>query len=796
MKGEPMNPSHPISIQLSTDNPLLDASAPSSRVLEVHLVAPKKAVPGERHPLNLALVLDRSGSMHGSKLEYVKLAAAHVLDLLGPSDRVALTAYDNEITCISESTLLSPEIRQDLKRRIHELRAGGSTYLSGGWLEGCKQVAEHLNEQSGQVDRTLLLTDGQANEGIQDVEELAVHARALYQRGVSTSTFGVGQGFHEQLLEVMANSGGGNFTYIVSPLDIPDVFAREFGELMDITARDVEIELIPPQDMRVNLLGSWRSETTGSQTVRVLLGSLCAGQEKHIFFDLELPPGAEDQQIVLGVKVRGRAESGEIIESRAELTFTHANPEAVLAHLADQDLLARAALARVSHVSSKSLEMERKGQAAPAAAMLKKAIQENRSHLDEASLSAYQQTAQRMQEGMDEGERKRSHYQAYLHSKQRSDVQFQSRTGSGEGASSALLRQLLHEGAVRSHEQPALWEVPPARTASLTFDKVEGMLLGVAIGDALGSTTEGQLPDERRAAHGEIMDYLPNRHAGGQAVGLPSDDTQLAFWTVEVLLQEGYLHPDTLARRYARERIYGIGGTVRDFLRAYKDQHRSWKQAGQESAGNGAVMRIAPVLLPHLRRPSPGLWADAVLAGMLTHNDYASNAACAALAGMLWELLNSSTPPAPEWWGETFFRYAAPLEGDTAYTARMPGLQYRGSIASFVRREMARALQEDWSVLQASSTWGSGAYLLETLPTALYILARHAADSEQAIIRAVNDTKDNDTLAAIVGAAVGALHGRSALPERWVKGLLGRTNDRNDGHIFQLIAEVQRTFWD
>jgi ADP-ribosylglycohydrolase len=100
----------------------------------------------------------------------------------------------------------------------------------------------------------------------------------------------------------------------------------------------------------------------------------------------------------------------------------------------------------------------------------------------------------------------------------------------------------------------------------------------------------------------------------------------------------------------------------------------------------------------------------------------------------------------------------------------------------------------DSTVLDASELWYSGAYLLETVPTVLHILMRHGGDPEEAIIRAVNDTKDNDSIAAIVGAAVGALHGCARLPDRWKRGLLGRTRESDNGRIFELIDAAVRLF--
>ena len=84
---------------------------------------------------------------------------------------------------------------------------------------------------------------------------------------------------------------------------------------------------------------------------------------------------------------------------------------------------------------------------------------------------------------------------------------------------------------------------------------------------------------------------------------------------------------------------------------------------------------------------------------------------------------------------------------------------------------------------------------METVPSAIYILMRHGHDLEEAIVRAVNDTKDNDTVAAIVGAAVGALHGEKGLPQGWIKGLLGRTGNEDDGRVFDLLDQAELRFW-
>jgi ADP-ribosylglycohydrolase len=359
------------------------------------------------------------------------------------------------------------------------------------------------------------------------------------------------------------------------------------------------------------------------------------------------------------------------------------------------------------------------------------------------------------------------------------------------------LNWLFETNQINLRRGPLFDQSPTPLPAILNFDKVEGMLLGLAIGDALGITSEGATPEQRRQRHGEIRDYLPNKY-NGQRRGYPSDDSQLAFWALEQMLADNGLDPDRLARHLSQHgKIFGIGGTVKEFMRNYKQRGMPWFQSGPESAGNGALMRIAPLLLPYLRRPSPAMWADTALAAMLTHNDSGSTAACLSFINILWQLLPMHQPPTPTWWVETYVETARDLEQDNQYKPRGGDfVDYCGPLWQFVAEKVGTAHREGLTVLEACEQWLSGAFLLETVPCVIYILMQHGDDPEEAIIRAVNDTKDNDTIAAIVGAAVGALHGKVALPARWRENLTGRTTDNDDGHIFELIEQVRRQWWD
>ena len=159
----------------------------------------------------------------------------------------------------------------------------------------------------------------------------------------------------------------------------------------------------------------------------------------------------------------------------------------------------------------------------------------------------------------------------------------------------------------------------------------------------------------------------------------------------------------------------------------------------------------------------------------MTHRDDLSIVACLAFTDLLWQWLGEEGLPDASMWLRRFAEFCADVEPQTQYAPRAgqpPG--FNGTLSEMIRTHVIPAVEQDLSVLDACAIWHSGAYLLETVPCVLYILAKYGHDPETAIVAAVNDTKDNDTIAAIVGAAVGALHGLSKFPPAWREGLSGR----------------------
>lgn len=297
-----------LSLAATLDRQTLDGAG-GRRFLALTLRAPEAAASAEnvRKPLNLAFVLDRSGSMAGEKLELVKRAVAVGVNSLAPTDRAAVIAYDNQVRVLAEGNRMTGDAKAAIGLALARLRAGGSTALAEGWLTGCRLVAATAAEHDTDwLTRSLLLTDGRANIGITDPNELIGHAVNLRQRGVTTTTFGVGAHFDEQLLRGLAEAGGGNFYFIESAYQIADFFAGELGELLSVFAEETTLTLNFPRGLAAELLNDYPSSlstptTEGSSSFTIALGSLGAGEERTVIVELLAQPGSVGDELALDV---------------------------------------------------------------------------------------------------------------------------------------------------------------------------------------------------------------------------------------------------------------------------------------------------------------------------------------------------------------------------------------------------------------------------------------------------------------------------------------------------------------
>ena len=266
-------------LKARSDRRYIRSAHRSERFVLIELEAPAATQKPQRDPVNLAFVLDRSGSMSGEKLDLAKRAVETAVDRLLPTDRFSIVCYDDRIDVVVEGTSASREAKTNAIDRLRSIDARGSTDLAGGWLRGAEQVA--LAQVEPGVNRVLLLTDGLANVGITDPAELGKHAQELRARGVTTTTFGVGADFDEALLQSMADTGGGHFYFIENAAQIQDHIATEVGELLAVVARDTVLEITAPENLEIETLSPYAFERRGSRH-HVLVGDLVAEQRLEV----------------------------------------------------------------------------------------------------------------------------------------------------------------------------------------------------------------------------------------------------------------------------------------------------------------------------------------------------------------------------------------------------------------------------------------------------------------------------------------------------------------------------------
>jgi Ca-activated chloride channel family protein len=351
------------------DRRLIRADGRSERFLLVDVAAPTRASDASRGrpPVNLAFVLDRSGSMGGSdKLGLAKQAVLEAVHRLDAPDRFAVVTYDDRVDVVVPGTEATPSARRDAAERLRDVRERNSTDLHAGWLSGCEQVASALGAEG--VNRVLLLTDGLANRGLTDPDELARLAFDLRQRGVSTSTFGLGADFDEALLQAMADSGGGHFYFIGNVAQMRDHITGEVGETLEVVAREVVLELTLPESLRIEPLSPFRVEHRGGRA-RVYLGDMVSGQVLSVVLRLTFEQGEVGRDV--GVIVRVTDASGAFEGARpaphpVTLAWTYADSAANDEQPRDRDVDRVVARLFAERARQEAVRLNREGRYADA----------------------------------------------------------------------------------------------------------------------------------------------------------------------------------------------------------------------------------------------------------------------------------------------------------------------------------------------------------------------------------------------------------------------------------------------
>ncbi len=311
-----------------------------------------------RAPLNLALVIDRSGSMSGPPIHAAREAAVMLVRRLRMEDVVSVVAYDHDVRVVARPS--TGEDQLDVVERIRSIEPGGTTNLSGGWLRGRELVAEYRRTEG--VNRVLLLTDGQANRGITEPEALKGLCRSSTEQGITTTTIGFGPHFDEDLLRAMADAGRGSAYYVEHADQASGVFEEELEGLLSLVAQNVRVRIRPGAGAgAMKALHEYPSHSEG-RDLTLEVGDLYAREPRRVLLEILLKPDATDEgdahvadlEVVAQVMTPG----GGVEQQTVSLPIT-LSPEAggkVEPEIRKEVLLLEAARAR-----EEALEAERRG---------------------------------------------------------------------------------------------------------------------------------------------------------------------------------------------------------------------------------------------------------------------------------------------------------------------------------------------------------------------------------------------------------------------------------------------------
>lgn len=283
-----------VQVRVDLAHPKLPSDKKHTTYLKVGLTgleAPKDAKP-KRPPANVAIVLDRSGSMGGEKIVQAREAAVAAIERLGGDDIVSVVAFDEAVTTVVPATKLSS--REEIIAAIRKIEVGGSTALFAGVSKGAEELRKFKSPQM--VSRIVLLSDGQANVGPQSADELGRYGLSLGKEGISVTTIGLGLGYNEQLMAQLAQHSDGNHAFIKEPSELAAVFTEEFGDILSVVAQELKVKVTCPEGVRpVRVLG--REASIRGGVVEVMMNQLRAGQEKYALLEVEAPAGTADQLI-------------------------------------------------------------------------------------------------------------------------------------------------------------------------------------------------------------------------------------------------------------------------------------------------------------------------------------------------------------------------------------------------------------------------------------------------------------------------------------------------------------------
>lgn len=297
---------------------------------------------GRRAPINVCLCIDRSGSMEGEPLEYVKRACDYVVDMLEPNDILSIVTFEEQVDVLMPARRI---VNKSLvKEHIHRIEVGNTTNLYDGIVAGCAQISSVMQATPGYVHRVLVLTDGEPTVGLKDYNSIVQMVSDQKQKGISITALGFGSDYNEELMAGVARRSGGNYYYIQRPDLLPEVFRRELETLMTIVAKNVRLRFVLSRWVQMRTVYGMQP-SFGPRMVEVTLPDIERGTVRTCLAEIELERHPAGMFRVAKVEVT----YDDVVNNRTE----HVTADCALEFTSDRSLLA----ANVNQVVRNELEI-------------------------------------------------------------------------------------------------------------------------------------------------------------------------------------------------------------------------------------------------------------------------------------------------------------------------------------------------------------------------------------------------------------------------------------------------------
>lgn len=363
-----------IKLGVEPSQSVLAAGQSSKAYLRVKLEGLPYEEEAYRPPVNVSLVIDRSGSMTGPKIEQAKAAAVLALSRLSARDRVSVIAFDHRVNVVVPAGPF--EKFDEMKRRIDNIQPGGQTAIYAAVRQAAESVEEATSPE--RVSRIILMSDGQANVGPSSPAELEKLGREIGGKGIAVTTIGLGLDYNEDLMTRLAAASDGNHAFVENPEQLADIFNKEFGDVLSVVGQDVEIVITCPDGV-TPLRGLGRDVKIDGRRVSFHLNQLGGGQERYLVLELEVAGGAAsgsanlaDVELnYLDPKTQARAK----IQGHAQVSFSQSPDE--VKRSVNGDVSSAVAVQLANETSERAVSFRDEGKAGDA----KRALEQNAAYL-------------------------------------------------------------------------------------------------------------------------------------------------------------------------------------------------------------------------------------------------------------------------------------------------------------------------------------------------------------------------------------------------------------------------------